>query len=573
MTREDKHKIISEDYVDLIMKYNGNPLSLQQYREYSVQIMNDSYAVIYLPISMGLAHLMTQYSYSSFPHCYALSSVESLEASGVIRLSRTSALNLSGKGVIVGILDTGIDYTHPVFRHEDGSTRILSIWDQSMESEQGYIDTRYPPYYGTEYNAEQINTALQSDDPLLVVPSTDTIGHGTWMGGIVAGSVNQEVGFVGVAPEADIIVVKLKEAKNVYRQFFSIPEGVPAYQENDIMWGIQYLVESARKWKRPIAICLSMGTSLGSHDNNGRLNTLVSLAGDFPGVVMSIAAGNEGNARRHFYSTLEPGETPVVVDLNVDEGEQGFVIEFWGNPPMIYTLDITSPNGEYIPRIQENLVRNQEVHFVFDRTEINVDFIMVDIETGKQVILLRFRNPSPGSWRFRVYGRGDLRGDFHVWLPPGAFLSKDTYFSDASSGTTVTSPGNSNVPITVTAYNSVTNTIYPDAGKGFTSSNNVTPILAAPGVNILCPSLQHGFATITGTGAAAAHATGITALVLQWSIVDGNLPRVDTVGIKKFLIRGARRSTSLEYPNRDWGYGIIDIYNAFYVLRSDVGLR
>ena len=144
---------------------------------------------------------------------------------------------------------------------------------------------------------------------------------------------------------------------------------------------------------------------------------------------------------------------------------------------------------------------------------------------------------------------------------------------NSSPNTTVTSPGNSNVPITVTAYNSATSTIYPNAGKGFTANNNITPTLAAPGVNIQCPSLDHGFTTITGTGAATAHASGIAAMVLEWSIVEGNLPRIDTVGIKKFLIRGARRSNNISYPNRDWGYGIIDIYNSFFILRSDVGFR
>jgi subtilisin family serine protease len=535
--------------------------------------MNDTYAVIYLPNTLVTSRFVTQYNYSSIPHCYALSSEQSLESSGVIKLARTSAISLRGKGVIVGIIDTGIDYTHPAFLREDGSTKIISIWDQSINSENGYPNVIYPTYYGTEYTAEQINQALQSDTPLQIVPSIDLHGHGTWMGGIAAGSENAEVGFSGVVPEADLIVVKLKDAKPFYRNFFAIPEGIPAYQENDIIWGIQYLIDSARKLRRPIAIGIGLGTSLGAHDNYGRLNTLVSIAGDFPGVAMSIAAGNEGASRRHFYSTLDPDESPVTVELNVGENEKGFVMEFWGNPPLIYTLDISSPGGEYIPRIQENLVKNQEVNFVFEQTEMTIDFIMVEAETGKQVILLRFKNPSPGTWRFQVYGRGDLKGDFHIWLPPDAFLSNNTYFVNASASTTVTSPGNSNVPITITAYNSATNTLYANSGRGYTAANNITPVLAAPGVNIQCPSLDHGYTAITGTGAATAHAAGITAMVLQWSIVESNLPRIDTVGIKKFLIRGARRMNNIEYPNRDWGYGMIDIFNSFSILRSDVSIR
>jgi subtilisin family serine protease len=573
MTSEEKYKIISNDYVDLLLKYNGNPISLQQYEDYSVHIMNDTYAVIYLPRSSITARFYTQFNYSSFPHCYALTSEQSLDASGVTKLSRISPLNLRGEGVIVGIIDTGIDYTNPVFRRGDGTTRIISIWDQSIDSEEAYPKVISPAYYGTEYTAEQINQALQSENPLQIVPSMDTNGHGTWLAGIAAGSENQEVGFSGVVPEAELILVKLKDAKPFYSEFFLIPENIIAYQENDIIWGIQYLVDTARSLRRPIAICISLGTSMGSHSSFGTLGTMTSIAGDFPGVAMSISAGNEGNARRHFYSTLDPKGPPVIVDLNVGEGESGFTMEFWGNPPAIYTLDILSPGGEYIPRIQENLVKNQEVVFVFERTTVNIDYLMVESDTGKQVILFRFKNPSPGTWRLQVYGRGNLTGDFHIWLPPDDFITSNTYFVNASPNTTVTSPGNSNVPITITAYNSANNTIYPNAGRGFSADNRVSPDLAAPGVNIQCPDLEHGFTSITGTGAATAHATGIAAMVLEWSIVENNFPSMDTVGIKKFLIRGARRSTNLDYPNRDWGYGMIDIFNSFSLLRADVLVR
>jgi subtilisin family serine protease len=532
--------------------------------------MNDTYAVIYLPSTFVTARVFTQYNYSSLPHCYALTSEQSLDASGVTKLSRISPLNFRGEGVIVGIIDTGIDYTNPVFRREDGTTKIISIWDQSIDSVDAYPKVISLAYYGTEYTSEQINQALQSENPLQIVPSIDTNGHGTWMAGIAAGSENEEAGFSGVVPEADLIIVKLKDAKPFYRNFFLIPSETIAYQENDIIWGIQYLVDTARRLHRPIAICISLGTSMGSHNSFGSLGVMTSIVGDFAGVAMSISAGNEGNARRHFYSRLDPKGPPVIVDLNVGEEENGFTMEFWGNPPVIYTLDILSPAGEYIPMIQENLVKNQEINFVFEQTSVNIDFFMVEADTGKQVILFRFKRPSPGTWRFQVYGRGDLDGDFHIWLPSGAFISNNTYFMNASPNTTVTSPGNSNVPITVTSYNSANNTIYPNAGRGFTADNSAKPDLAAPGVNIQCPNLVHGFTTITGTGAATAHATGITAMVLEWSIVENNFPRMDTVGIKKFLIRGARRSTSLDYPNRDWGYGMIDIFNSFSLLRSDV---
>jgi hypothetical protein len=245
-------------------------------------------------------------------------------------------------------------------------------------------------------------------------------------------------------------------------------------------------------------------------------------------------------------------------------------MEFWGAPPIIYTFDILSPSGEYIPRISESLIINREISFFFEKTVIDLVYNMVEEETGKQEVLLRFMNPAPGLWKFQVYGRGDLKGEFHIWLPAGDFISNDTYFNNSNPYTTLTSPSNSFVPLTITAYNSNTETLYAKASRGFSTSNILNPDLAAPGVNLQCPDLKHGFTTATGTGAAAAHAAGITALLLEWSIVNKNYPGMDTIGIKKFLIRGARRRNNLDYPNRDWGYGIIDIYDSFNILKADI---
>lgn len=371
-------------------------------------------------------------------------------------------------------------------------------------------------------------------------------------------------------PDADLLVVKLKQTKKLLIDYYSIPQNVPCYQENDIIWAVQYLVSKARMLRRPISICIGLGTSQGAHENTGYLNTLVSMIADFPGVGVSISAGNEGNSRRHFYSTLDPDSKPVPVELNVGENETGFTMELWGDPPTIYSIDIISPSGEYIPRISESLVQNQEISFLFEGTIININYFLVEVGTGKEVILFRFEKPSKGIWKFQVYGRGDLQGFFHIWLPSENFISQNTYFINSNPYTTLTSPGNSIVPITITAYNPFNDALYPNSGKGYSTSNIIKPDLAAPGVGIQCPALDHSFTTMTGTSAATAHAAGIAAMILEWCIVDNHYPGIDTVGIKKFLMRGAKRSKLFQYPNRDWGYGIIDVYNSFNLLRTDI---
>lgn len=569
MTQEEKFKIISNDYADFIIRYNGNPDSLNQYVNYSVHIMNETYAVIYVPLTQITPRVVTQFGYSAIPKCFALTIDQSLEASGVTRLRGIPALNLRGKGVAVGIIDTGIDYTNPVFQYADGATKIISIWDQSIDSENQYPKTAFPVYYGTEYTSEQINQAIKSPNPLQIVPSMDVIGHGTMLAGIAAGSEDRTNNFSGVAPDAQLIVVKLKQAKQNLTDFYTIPNNVPCYQGNDLIWAWEYIVDTARRLRLPLAICIGLGTSQGSHDNSGPVNTILSIAADFPGVCVSVAAGNEGNSRKHFYSEINPLTGPVPVELNVGENEPGFTMELWGDPPTIYTLDILSPAGEYKPAITEMLEESRQISFIFEKTVIYIDFVLIETETGKQVILMRFKNPTQGIWKFQVYGRGNLKGAFHIWLPVDNFISDRTFFVNPNPYTTITSPGNCNVPMTITAYSSESGVLYSNAGKGFSTSNIINPDLTAPGVNIQCPALDHSYTTLTGTSAAAAHTAGITAMILEWSIVNNNYPGIDTIGIKKFLVRGAKRSQFLQYPNRDWGYGIIDVFSTYNVFRTD----
>ncbi|MBH1940448.1 S8 family peptidase [Mobilitalea sibirica] len=567
MTPEESFKITSNEYMDLIIDYGGNESILEIYQEYSPHIMNDRFAVIYLPSTLITERTLVQFGYAAFPSSFGLASERSLEASGVTRIRRFPAFDLRGAGVLIGVVDTGIDYTNPIFRNEDGTTRIVSIWDQTIESLDEYPEGTF---YGTEYSRDQINEALNSENPLVIVPSMDEIGHGTMMAGIAAGNEVPDRDFSGVVPESELVVVKLKQAKPIIREFFGIPLDVPCYQENDIIWGVQYLISVARLLDRPMAICIGLGSSQGSHNGRGYLSALLSVAANFPGIAISIAAGNEGNKRRHFFSTVDPAIGSVTMELNVSEDEEGFSMELWGAGPNTYSIDILSPTGEYVPRIVESLVVNREISFLFETTRINVDYRMVEAQSGDQLILLRFEAPTTGVWTFQVYSRGDLQGAFHCWLPADEFIEPTTYFLQSNPYTTVTAPGNSPLPITVTAYNSETGTIYLGASRGYTRTDDIKPELAAPGVNIISPTLQQGFDIVTGTGAATAHCAGITAMILEWGILREFYPNITTAEVKSFLIRGAFRNERIQYPNRDWGYGAIDIFNVFNQLRTEI---
>lgn len=563
---QNENRVLSEDYADLLIEYYGDDSVFDRFENATHEIINNYAAVVHVPLSQITANTVEELGYATIPSVFGLVSSASLEASGILRLRNIPRFNLRGQGVLLGIIDTGIDYTNPIFKYADNTTRVAAIWDQTIQSDN-------PPEgrnFGTQYLREQINEALRSDNPFEIVPSRDEIGHGTMVAGIAGGSEVPESNFYGVATDAEFIVVKLKQAKKFLRDFFFIPEGAACYQETDILFGLTYLLEVAAMLQRPMVLCIAINTSQSAHDGRGMTSNFLSTVATQTGIGVVVAAGNEGNARRHYFGTVDPVIGYNVVELNVGENEKGFSMELWGQSPSIFTLDVLSPSGEYVSRLAALRNETREIAFVFDPTIIYLDYRIVEGESGDQVILIRFANPSPGIWKFNVYERGDLNLGFHIWLPMEGFISDNTYFIRSDPYTTILALGNAQIPVTVTAYNDADDSLYLDASRGFSRIGVIKPNVAAPGVNVIGPTLEQGFTEFTGTSTAAAHTAGVAAMLMQWGIIQNNLPLMSTVEINKLMMRGAKREPSLTYPNRDWGYGILDIYNVFDSLRGGV---
>lgn len=569
MTIEEKYKITSDEYTDLFIEYNRNPSLLERYPNSTTHLMNARYAIAYVPSSILNQNFIENYGYTPLPYCYGLTSERSLEASGVKKLRNIPTFNLGGSGVIVGIVDTGIDYTNPIFRREDGSSKILALWDQTIDSQDQYPKGEFTDtFYGTVYRREQINEAILSDQPLTLVPSTDEIGHGTMLAGIAVGSEVLSSGFSGVAPDADIIVVKLKQVKPHLRSFYLIPSDVPCYQENDILWGIDFIQKESFRQNRPLSLCLGLGTSQGPHANSGPLAQSFSIVANMTGICVCIGVGNEGDKRRHVSGLIDTSLGYSSVELNISSEDEGVWLELRGQPPNTYSVEVISPSGESTQQLQESIRTNSRFDFIFGTTTLIINYFLIATRSGKQMILMRFLTPNPGIWKINIFTTGDLIGSYHMWLPMNGFISVNTYFLNSNPYTTIISPGDAITPIGLTAYNPETENLYLGASKGFSVLGDIKPDLAAPGDMILVPTLQKDFSLASGTGLAAAHTAGIAALLLEWGIVRDFYPDIDTVEIRKFLIRGANRKKTLQYPNRDWGYGAIDIYNVFNVLRS-----
>ena len=473
-------------------------------------------------------------------------------------------LNLTGRNVILGFADTGIDYRNPVFRREDGSTRILAIWDQSVQ-------TGTPPdglIYGSEYTREQINEALQLDNPLELVPVTDDIGHGTAMASAAAGSaLNGGVDFLGAAPDADIVVVKLKQAKQFLREYYMTPPGVPAYITNDIMLAVKYLSSFCIPFQRPVVICLGVGSSFGDHTGNSALSQYISTIGTQINQVVVAAGGNEGNSAHHFSGRIN-GTGSVNVEIRVSEGTRGFLLEAWGSVPDFFSISVRSPGGEVIPPVSGRLGQSLEYTFVYEKTRIRLDYQPVEPETGKEVAVLRFDNPTQGIWTVIVIREGgNGSGNFNMWLPIRQFIDGTAEFLQPNPETTLTSPSFAQPPMAVTAYNSRNNSFYYNSGQGFGANGEIKPDLAAPGVDIsVATGTVQGRAVVgtgTGTSLAAALTAGAAAQFMQWAVVEYNSPYAGGISARNYFLRGAARDAAYTYPSRQWGMGRLDMEGVF----------
>lgn len=565
MNIDCRDSILSEEYMDFIVDYEIEPEDILKQHGICYNKINSVYTSLYAPINQLPNNLLQAYGYGVLARLFGLLDNPSLEQTGVTKLQSIPGLELKGQGVLIGIIDTGIDYAHKAFQYADGTTKIVSIWDQTIQTGTAPEGIKY----GSEFSREEINNALQSTNPLSVVSSVDEIGHGTFLAGIAAGAVDNKNNFSGVTPDAELIVVKLKNAKRNLMRYYFVDEDVNCYQENDIMLGITYLINTARRLKRPLSICIGLGTNQGAHDDRGNLSSLVSTTSQIDGIVVSIAAGNEGNSRHHYEGMVKAGNKSDLVEINVGPNEYGFTLEVWGNPPSVYSIDLTSATGEHVPKIIPRLGETREIRFVFEQTVVHIDFQIVGSRSGAQLIEIRFDKPTEGIWKINVFGDGtNLDLYYNMWLPLSGFISDSTYFIRSFPNMTITSPGNTTNPIVVTAYDVRNKGLYINASRGYTREEHIAPSIAAPGVEIIGPAIGNKYTTMTGTSVAAAFTTGVAAMILEWSIVRGNVPFVDGVDVKNLLLRGAARERNISYPNAEWGFGRIDIYKTFESLRG-----
>lgn len=544
-----REAVYSENVLEYIIgNYLGEDFVLTLYNPICYMAYDEIQGVVYQQNDTLDAEAIEKYGYSQIPNLYGLMSEDALEASGVLQIRRQPYFDLYGQGVLIGFVDTGIDYTHEAFRNADGTTRIVKLWDQTVTEGDGAGS--FP--YGREYDRNLLNEALRSETPYEVVPSADSNGHGTFLAGVAAGGEKRQAGFSGVAPLSELVIVKCKQAKRVYRNYYGVPDTAEAFQENDVMAGISYILETARQEKKPVVICLGIGTNMGSHNGGSNLTVFMERYMAVQGILMVNCIGNEGNARHHYQIRTRDDTASIRVDQDMD----GFMLQLWWVAPGSLTLSVTSPGGEEIQEIKAR-TRERYVHtFRPDGSRLEIFFGIAQEFTREQVVVFRFRNVRAGIWKIGV--RSDYDDPkFNMWLPIRQFLTSPVEFLQPEPDITVCNPGTGNYSLTVSAYDVIRNSLYFEAGRGFTPNGIVKPEIVAPGVDIIGPLPRNRYGKMTGTGVAAAFAAGIGALFLQ----QYKGTSASGITIRGVFIQGVEKRGE-PYPNTEWGFGIVNAYNS-----------
>lgn len=453
---------------------------------------------------------------------------------------------LYGTGVLVAIIDSGIDYANLDFRNADGTTRIYALWDQTIPGNppEGYVQ-------GTEYTQEKINEALQQEnrtERMKIVPSEDRSGHGTAVAGIAAGNGRGSKGarYQGVASESGILVVKLGTPRE---------EGFP--RTTELMQAIDYVVKKAQRAGRPVAINISFGNTYGSHTGTSLLERFIADIANLWKSVICIGMGNEGASAGHTAGILKEN-TEERIPLAVQMKETAINVQIWKSYHDIVDISLISPAGVQIGPIPE-VIGTQR--FVVGDTEILLYYGEPSPFHVSQEIFIEFLPKdsyiTPGIWQFVLTPRKIVTGEYDLWLPSESVLNRGTAFRYPTERGTLTIPSTSQRVISVGAYDSLTFAYADFSGRGGLEGES-KPDLVAPGVDITAPTPSGIYQTFTGTSFATPFVSGAAALMMEWGIVRGNDPYLYGEKVKAYLRRGARPLPGFtEYPNPQVGYGAL----------------
>ena len=524
-------------------------------------ILNDKLAAIYVPSDFDELVLDTikevEWWSGSDPMSSLIEITDNVQngetitdAAGTNYIETNPYINLSGKGILIAVIDSGVNYLHKDLINGDNTSKILYLWDQES-------DKKNPPegmIFGSEYTREEINQAILENDSSL---SEDKIGTGTAVCGILVGQGNINRNYRGIAPDADLIVVKVRSQNGYYYP------GKVSYTVSDFLAAITYVLNIARKELRPIIINLTLGTKSDIRVEASILETYQSL--ERSGVVIISGAGNEGNTDIHYSNNIK-GEN-AYIDVLFQSGENNNLdITLSGTGPDKISIQIISPSGD----VSQNVIYSPDDQIYTGQFYIEKTFYRIVnrfpwLETGEQALEINLRDIKPGVWTLRFRPEFIINGNFDVYLPNKNIISADTRFLDSKSTGTITQMALSRRVMTIGCYNGKTNSLWIGSSKGSYDNYKIMPDIIAPGVDIISTYIDGEYITSTGSGVSSSVVCGVMALIMEYLERESRVPKLSlfTEALRTYLMLGSSREEIYSYPNISQGYGVLNLRNTF----------
>ena len=503
--------------MEYIIKYTGNILSLG----YPTELLDAQFAIMELE-AQDPERLLEHRQVTCFEAARRLSGLadRSLEAACIPPVQRETGLGLTGQGVLIGFVDSGLDLYHPEFLGEDGNSRVVALWDMTAQGTppRGFL-------HGAFYSREEIAAGL--------VPHTDLAGHGTAVAAIAAGRT-------GAAPAASIAAVKLSGARTT-----------------DIMRAVKFLLDQAEEWEMPCVINLSYGTNCGSHQGQTLFESYIDQSAQRGRSVVVCAAGNEGSGAHHFRGRLVENEV-VDAEFTVSTQREHIYLSLWKNFADEASFELVLPSGQSTGPLTEG------TRFLrFGSIRVSVFYGVPTHYSASQEALFLLDAPAgamDGLWKLRCTGKRVADGRFDIWLPTVEEVSDRTAFLQPEPDLTITLPATALYPISVGGFRPETETVSPFSGRGDQDcAGRVLLDLTAPAEAVRSAKAGGGYDVFTGTSMAAPFVSGAAALMMEWGVVQGNDLFLYGQRVKAFLCKGALRSPFMSYPNPLWGYGRLNL--------------
>ncbi|MDR0879784.1 MAG: S8 family serine peptidase [Clostridioides sp.] len=514
---------------EVIVKYNGDIMRLESELGVGVEILNQMYAIITFTSVEQINKLITypEIEYIEKPFTLEMQDTQSFSSTGITAFK--SRTGLTGRGTILGVIDSGIDYTIPIFRDTNGNSKILYYWDQggTENPPPGFKD-------GTLYTNSDIDRAIREGSG---IPITQSALHGTHVTGICA----------SIANEANIIFVSVGNRQtDIYSK------------STEFMRAIKFILDRALELQMPVAINISYGTNEGSHMGASLFSNYINDMCLFWKNNIVIAAGNNGDKGGHARVHLSK-DSPTEVEFVVGSNERVLNLNIWPNYVDNFRVGLITPSNakSNMISLQSRLVENS-----FHGTNLSGFFYPIEPYSSARRISFQLTSNNQiesGIWRIVFEPVSVPYGQVDIYLPTSEGLNVNTRFLTPTKTLTVTSPGNADRAITVGSYNSRTDQVSVFSGEGDIGHWHVKPDLLAPGegINSYLPGGNIG--ALSGTSMAAPHVTGVCSLLMQWGITDGNDPFMYSQRLKSVLIEQARRNSEINYPNDSMGYGKLDV--------------